>query len=121
MIPLTLFEAVADLDAGPIHSQEMLQLQGHELAPDWQQLQAEATIRLCTQWLRDYPSSASRPKPQLGPESCYARRLPEDSRLDPAQSLQDQFSLLQVVDNEAYPAFFELKGRRYRLRIEHSV
>ena len=39
-IPLTLFEAAAELDAGPIYAQEMLQLQGHELAPEWQRLQA---------------------------------------------------------------------------------
>ncbi len=117
-IPLTLFEAAADLDAGPIHAQEMLELKGHELAPEWQQLQAEATIRLCSRWLQEYPASASTPQPQYGEESCYARRRPEDSRLDPRRSLQVQFPLLQVVDNDAYPAFFEWKGRRYRLSIE---
>ena len=117
-IPLTLFEAAAALDAGPIHAQEMLQLQGHELAPEWQRLQAEATIRLCSQWLKDYPASAARAQPQQGEESSYGRRSPEDSCLDPQQSLEDQFPLLRVVDNEAYPAFFEMKGRRYRLRIE---
>ena len=117
-IPLTLFEAAAALDAGPIHAQELLQLQGHELAPEWQRLQAEATIRLCSQWLKDYPASAARAQPQQGEESSYGRRRPEDSRLDPQQSLEDQFPLLRVVDNEAYPAFFEKKGQRYRLRIE---
>ncbi|MDA7433317.1 UDP-2,4-diacetamido-2,4,6-trideoxy-beta-L-altropyranose hydrolase [Synechococcus sp. AH-601-N10] len=117
-IPLTLFEAAADLDAGPIHAQEMLQMQGHELAPEWQQLQAMATVRLCTNWLRNYPLSAASPQPQVGAESCYSRRRPEDSRMDPALPLQEQFPLLQVVDNEAYPAFFELKGRRFRICVE---
>ena len=117
-IPLTLFEAAAALDAGPIYAQVMLQLQGHELAPEWQRLQAQATIRLCSQWLKDYPASAAHAQPQQGEESSYGRRRPEDSRLDPQQSLEDQFPLLRVVDNEAYPAFFERKGQRYRLRIE---
>ena len=117
-IPLTLFEAAADLDAGPIYAQEMLRLQGTELVSDWQHLQAEATIRLCSSWLRDYPMSSDSPQPQIGEESCYARRRPEDSRLDPHMSLVDQFSLLQVVDNDAYPAFFELRGKRYLLQIE---
>ena len=117
-IPLTLFEAAADLDAGPIHAQEMLQLNGHELAPEWQQLQAMATVRLCANWLSNYPLSAASPQPQIGAESCYGRRRPEDSRMDPARPLQEQFPLLQVVDNEAYPAFFEWKGRRFRIRVE---
>ena len=28
-----------------------------------------------------------------------------------------QFNLLRVVDNERYPAFFELDGRRYTIQI----
>ncbi|WP_115127000.1 UDP-2,4-diacetamido-2,4,6-trideoxy-beta-L-altropyranose hydrolase [Synechococcus sp. GEYO] len=117
-IPLTLFEAAAALDAGAIHAQEMLQLRGHELAPEWQRLQAEATIRLCSRWLKDYPASAASAQPQQGEESFYRRRRPSDSCVDPLKSLEDQFSLLRVVDNESYPAFFERDGRRYRLRIE---
>lgn len=118
IIPLTLFEAAIDLDSGPIHARELLHLKGNELAPEWQELQAEATIRLCIDWLRDYPASASRAVPQSGEQSCFSRRRPEDSRLDPASTLQEQFPLLQVVDNEDYPAFFEWNGRFFRLRIE---
>ena len=64
------------------------------------------------------PSQCGFPQPQIGAESCYGRRRPEDSRMDPARPLQEQFPLLQVVDNEAYPAFFEWKGRRFRIRVE---
>ena len=38
--PITLFEAVADLDAGPIHLQQQITLQGHELVGEWRVLQA---------------------------------------------------------------------------------
>ena len=96
----------------------MLSLQGTELVSEWQQLQAEATVRLCSSWLRDYPMSSESPQPQRGEESCYPRRRSEDSRLDPHMSLSDQFSLLQVVDNDAYPAFFEFRGRQFRLQID---
>jgi len=106
------------LDAGPIYAQEMLQLEGHELAPEWQQLQAEATIRLCSRWLKSYPASAVCAQPQQGEESYYGRRRQEDSCLDLQQSLEDQFPLLRVVDNQAYPAFFKRNGHRYRLHIE---
>ena len=117
-IPLTLFQAVSDLDAGPIYAQEIIQLRGNELAPEWQKIQALATIRLCTDWLKNYPDSATKPKPQIGDASIYPRRRPEDSCLDITNSLEESFPLLQVVDNDKYPAFFDFRGRRYRIRID---
>jgi len=116
-IPLTLFEASSDLDSGPIYCQKLLELQGYELAPEWQRLQAESTIELCLNWLKSYPDSLASVL-QSGTESFYERRRPEDSRLSTELSLRELFPLLQVVDNQAYPAFFELKGRRFRFSID---
>ena len=50
-IPITLFEATAALDAGPIYLQRTIPLQGTELVEEWRALQAEATIALCLEWL----------------------------------------------------------------------
>ena len=50
-IPVTLFEAVADLDAGPIHLQQEITLHGHELVDEWRALQARAPFDLCFTWL----------------------------------------------------------------------
>ena len=46
-IPVSLFEAVADLDAGPIYLQKQIHLEGHELVDEWRALQAQATVELC--------------------------------------------------------------------------
>lgn len=54
---------------------------------------------------------------QQGETSYWPRRTPEDSKLDPEKSLQDQFNLLRIVDNERYPAYFELNGQRYLIKI----
>lgn len=48
----------------------------------------------------------------------YRRRTPEDSRLDPELPIAQQFDLLRICDPDRYPAFFELHGHRYRLRLE---
>ena len=37
---------------------------------------------------------------------------------DISKSLDDQFNLLRTVDNNEYPAFFEINGRRYVIKIE---
>ncbi len=117
-IPVTLIEAVDAVDAGPIYLQEQIELAGTELNPEWRALQARATMKLCRQWVCDYPAVLQTARSQEGPGSTYPRRRPEDSRLDPKKTLAEQFNLLRVVDNENYPAFFEVNGRRYRIRID---
>ncbi len=117
-IPITLFEAVADLDAGPIHLQQQITLQGHELVDEWRALQAGATFGLCLTWFDRHQEVVEAAKPQFGKASHYPRRRPADSRLDPELSLAEQFNLLRVVDNQSYPAFFHWRGRRYILNLQ---
>ena len=116
-IPVTLLEAVDAVDAGPIYLQEWIELDGTELNHEWRKLQAEATHRLCAEWVQDYPAVLVRAREQTGEPSFYPRRRPEHSRLDVSKPLTDQFDLLRVVDNEDYPAFFELDGKRFVLEV----
>jgi RimJ/RimL family protein N-acetyltransferase len=116
-IPITLFEATAELDAGPIELQQRIVLQGTELVEEWRDLQAQATIALCLEWLDRYAEVLKEARPQQGQASHYRRRRPADSELDPQRSLAQQFNLLRVVDNQRYPAFVELRGQRYELQI----
>ena len=117
-IPITLFEAVADLDAGPINLQQQIALQGHELVEEWRALQAQATLELCLAWFDRYQEVVAAAQPQHGEASHYRRRRPDDSQLDPERSLAEQFNLLRVVDNQRYPAFVHWRGRRYVLQVQ---
>jgi methionyl-tRNA formyltransferase len=116
-IPITLFEAVAELDAGPIYLQQQIDLQGHELVEEWRALQAQATLELCLAWLDRYHEVVAAAQPLHGEPSYYRRRRPADSELDPQRSMSDQFNLLRVVDNQWYPAFFHWRGRRYSVQV----
>ena len=117
-IPITLFEATADLDAGPIYLQQQIALQGHELVEEWRTLQAQATLELCLAWFDRYREVVAAAQPQHSEASHYRRRRPADSQLDPECTLAEQFTLLRVVDNQRYPAFFHWHGRRYRLQVQ---
>ncbi|WP_390129278.1 UDP-2,4-diacetamido-2,4,6-trideoxy-beta-L-altropyranose hydrolase [Synechococcus sp. HIMB2401] len=117
-IPITLFEAVTDLDAGPIYLQQEIKLQGHELVDEWRVLQASATFDLCLDWFDRHYEVVGAAKPQYGIPSHYPRRYPTDSQLDPELSLAKQFNLLRVVDNHRYPASFQWHGRRYILNLQ---
>lgn len=110
-ITVTLFEATAELDAGPIYLQEQIALQGHELVDEWRSMQAKATLELCLAWFDGYQRIVVAAKPQVGVASHYRRRKPADSQLDPESSLAEQFNLLRVADNQRYPARFQWHGR----------
>ena len=56
-IPITLFEAVADLYAGSIYLQQKIALQGQELAEEWRVLLTLATSDLCLAWFDPYEES----------------------------------------------------------------
>ena len=57
-------------------------------------------------------------KPQLGKTSFYRKRTKKDSEININKSIRKQFNLLRVTDNKRYPAFFYLKGHKYKLQIE---
>jgi methionyl-tRNA formyltransferase len=116
-IQVTLIEAVDEVDAGPIYLQEWIKLDGTELNHEWRKMQAEATHRLCAEWVKSYPDVLVSAREQNGDPSFYSRRRPEDSRLDVSKPLVDQFDLLRIVDNEDYPAFFELDGKHFILEV----
>lgn len=115
-IPVTLFEAVASVDAGPIYSQSVIVLEGHELLPEIKHLQGVVSQQLILNFVRDYPNNPSRP--QTGESTFYTRRGPDHSQLAMHKTLADQFNLLRVCDNERYPAFFIKDGKKYILKIE---
>jgi len=117
-IPVCLFDAVEDVDAGPVVYREQLTFNGHELIDEMRQALGQLSVELCERFLAEVAPPAG--EPQAGELSWYPRRRPADSALDPERSLAEQFDLLRVCDNEAYPAFFDWRGHRYHLRIERA-
>ncbi|WP_417592027.1 formyltransferase family protein [Parasphingorhabdus sp.] len=115
-IPVTMIYMAEEVDAGEIVLQDTIYLEGHELNDEMRDLLGNKIVEMCL----DYTNSADLPesRPQSGESSWYPRRRPNDSQLDPHQSLAAQFELLRVVDNERYPAFFDYRGFRYTLRID---
>lgn len=116
-IAVTLLEAADEVDAGPILGQRWLVFEGHELVDEINASLIEAELALLDLAVAQFGFLAPRAQDE-GRASWYRRRRPEDSRLDPGKTLGEQFDLLRVCDPQRYPAFFEHRGHRYRLRIE---
>ena len=115
-ITICLIEAAEQVDAGNIIYKDTIALKGTELVAELRALIGEKTVELCERFLseKELPAGA----PQRGAGNVLKRRYLRDSRIDPARSIAEQFDLFRVVDNEKYPAFFEYRGRRYKLTIE---
>jgi len=55
---------------------------------------------------------------QTGQDSISAKRTPDDSELDPDEILLSLWDQIRVCDNNNFPAFFKLEGKKIILRYE---
>ena len=113
---VTLLDADDPVDSGAIWQQVRIDLDGSELHDEINAALFDAEIALMDWALANVDRTA--PRPQHGEPSYYSRRRPADSRIDPHKSLAEAFELLRVADPDRYPAFFDLRGHRYKIRLE---
>ena len=114
-IQISLFEADEAVDSGKIYLTDYIELKGHELNDEIKHLQGLTTIRIIKRYLIKYNSLKG--KSQSGSETFYQKRGSNDSELSLDKTIEKQFNLLRVVDNDRYPAFFIRKGQKYILKI----
>lgn len=115
-IPVVLFAATAEPDAGDVYLRDCIVLDGTELLPEIRQRQGEKTVQLVLRFVEQWPGLT--PQAQAGEATSYPRRTRADDQLNPARPLAELFDRLRVADNDRYPAWFTLRGRNYQLRID---
>lgn len=120
-ICVTLFEAVERVDAGPIYLKNNLKFSGTELIGELRLKLGNLIVLMCLEFINAYPDILLNKQVQSDPSTFYNRRFPKDSMLDPDKTIQEQFDLLRIVDNDKYPAYFELRGCKYKLCIEKMI
>jgi len=116
-IPISVFEANEKIDAGKIYLKSNLILQGDELID---QVREKLYLEIENLVFRFLEMNKSKAIEQMGKESFYSRRNKNDSELDIKKSIESQFNLLRVCDNEKYPAFFYKGNKKYILKIYKS-
>ncbi len=120
-IPVTLLEAIDEVDSGPIYDQKWVDLKSTDLSNDWRKKIAHISVALVINFIRNFPQSSRTKREQLGTVSYYPKRTAKDSKLDPHKTINEQFNLLRISDNDNYPAFFELEGCVFELKIFRKV
>jgi methionyl-tRNA formyltransferase len=114
-IPIVLFEATEELDAGSIYLKDYIELDGTELLPEIKQKQGNKTCELVYKFLEIWPNIEG--KPQEGEPTYYPRRTIQNDALIPTRTIIENFNHLRIVNNEKYPAWFEYKGQKYIIKI----
>ena len=115
-ITVCLLEITKEVDAGNIFEKMVLSLDGSELYEEIRKKQALVTFELIATFLKKYPNPSF--EKQEGNPTFYRRRDPSDSQLNLDKTIRDQFNLLRICNNKDWPAFFELDGVRYEIKID---
>ncbi|GJQ50494.1 MAG: hypothetical protein K8F34_13345 [Candidatus Kuenenia stuttgartiensis] len=114
-IPIVLFEAEEKLDSGRIYLKDYIELDGTELLPEIKKKQGDKTIDLVLTFLNQWPDL--QPSGQIGMPSYYEKRTTKHDELDISKSIIQNFNHLRIIDNEKHPAWFQLNGHKYILKI----
>lgn len=110
--------AAEAVDSGPIWIKQTVQIPPHYV---YDEINAAVFKTWCDVMsaICDMVKKGEPPIPQEDrPATYWPRRTPKDSALDPHDTIANQFNLLRVCDPNRYPAYFELYGHTYTIRLE---
>lgn len=116
-IVLTLLEAQDPVDSGAIWQKLHIPIPKDALFDEINELLFQAEEKMLDFAVENFDNIQPVQQLEEG-ASYYPRRTPEHSRVDPAKSIEQQFDLLRVCDPNRFPAFFELRGVRYKIVLE---
>ena len=116
-ITVSLLEAAEQVDTGRVWLKKSFLLEGHELLDEINEKLFNLELSLMTDAVIN--ADKIKPKEQVGdPDDYMRKRVPDDSQIDPYESIAKQFNLLRIADAKRYPAFFEYLGVKYLIKIE---
>ena len=118
MLTLSLLEAEDKVDSGRIWLKTEVNLDGSELFDEINNKLFTAELELIQRAVNQYETIIPYEQDSEISPYYFPKRGPEDSRININDSILDQFNLLRVCDSERFPAFFELNGQRYAIKLE---
>ncbi len=121
-ISFSLIEASSKIDNGLIYYKKNITISKSILLPQIKKIQLHENLKLIEKFLKHYKKYKKEPRglKQIGMSSYYKKRNKKDSKLNINKSIKKQFNLLRTVDNNVYPAFFEIYGKKFFLRISEK-
>lgn len=97
---ISALRCVGEMDAGPIYMKKPLSLHGS--AEEIYMRASNAIENMITEITIEHPD----PIPQEGLPTVFKRRKPEEGNLAIAQSLEQLYDMIRMLDAEGYPSAF---------------
>lgn len=120
VITLTLLEAVNKVDSGNIWKKIQVTVNKDALWDEINHLVFDAELHLLDFAVENFETIEPESQSTAIEPTYHPRRSPADSRIDPKKSIEDQFDLIRVCDPDRFPAFFEMHGHKYNIRLEKA-
>lgn len=117
-ITLTLLEAEDKVDSGAIWKKMTVPIPATWLYDEINQAVFDAELKLMDHAIAEFNFIVPVEQDTGIEPTYYPKRTPKDSGIDPNRSITEQFDQIRVCDPTRFPAFFELRGRKYKLIVE---
>ena len=117
-ITLSLLEVEDKVDSGRIWQKVQIPVSPTALWDEINHLLFTAEVQLMDFALASFGHIHPQEQSKDLEPTYYRLRTVQDSRIDPQQSIADQFDLIRVCDPHRFPAFFEYRGQRFFLKLE---
>ena len=117
-ITLSLLEAEDKVDSGRLWLKRSIPVGKTELWDEVNQKLFQAEIDLMNEAVENCAQIKPYSQSEEVTPTCYPRRTPADSDIDPHKTIAEQFNLMRMCDPERYPAWFEYLGQKYKISLE---
>jgi methionyl-tRNA formyltransferase len=114
----TMLYASEEADRGNILAKATYKLKGFEMEHEVRKIDDELTLGLINECIDTVIEKNPVGKTQhVSSGSWWKRRKPEDSKIDPALTIEEAFDTLRALPSSA-PAFFDMSGRKFQIKLE---
>lgn len=120
VLTLTLLEAGNKVDSGDIWKKIEIPVSKDALWDEINHLVFKAELRLMDFAVQNFAVIKPQAQSLEIVPTYYQKRSPVDSKIDPKESIEDQFDLIRVCDPDRFPAYFDLYGHKYIIRLEKT-
>ena len=120
VLTLTLLEAANKVDSGDIWKKLQVNVSKDALWDEINHAVFNAELKLMDFAVENFGAIEPQAQSTLVEPTYHSKRSPTDSQVDPKKSIEEQFDLIRVCDPDRFPAYFELHGHKYLIRLEKA-
>jgi len=118
-VVVSLLEASAKVDQGSVWKKIKYEIPKYYLYDDIMEVINKAHIELMDFAIEHYKTVIPRAQDAGIKPTYFQKRTPADSEISVFKSISEQFNTLRMCDHKRFPAFFELHGKKFKIKIEY--